>query len=251
MSAATRPRFGLAFWSFVLLMAALTALFAWLGLWQTHRLAEKEALIAAVEARLEQPATPLPAATEWAALDPEEFVFRPVSVAGSYLPQPPVAVFTNLSPARGQFSGPGYWLLAPFAPEGGGIVFVNRGFVPQTAAAPWRAELPPAGAQSLTGIALRAEGTDSFTPAPDSANRIEWVRNPARLAAMAGIAPPVFALTLDLPAGAPGALPQGGETLVEFPNNHLGYALTWFGFALLTPGLLGYWIWRQLRPAKA
>jgi surfeit locus 1 family protein len=29
----------------------------------------------------------------------------------------------------------------------------------------------------------------------------------------------------------PGGLPQGGETLVQFPNNHLGYALTWFGLA--------------------
>jgi surfeit locus 1 family protein len=58
-------------------------------------------------------------------------------------------------------------------------------------------------------------------------------------------------LTVDLPASAPGALPQGGETVVDFPNNHLGYAFTWFGFALLTPSLLAYWIWRQLRPAKA
>ena len=62
---------------------------------------------------------------------------------------------------------------------------------------------------------------------------------------------PVLALTLDLPAGAPGELPQGGETTVDFPNNHFGYALTWFGFALLTPGLLAFWIWRQVRPKRA
>jgi surfeit locus 1 family protein len=43
-------------------------------------------------------------------------------------------------------------------------------------------------------------------------------------------------------------LPQGGETTVDFPNNHLGYALTWFGFAVLTPCLLAFWTWRQLRP---
>jgi surfeit locus 1 family protein len=248
VSAVTRRRLGLGFWSFVLLMAALTALFAWLGQWQMHRLGEKEALIAAVAARLEQPAVALPPATEWATLDAEDWAYRPVSVTGSYLAQPPVAVFTNLSPARGPAGGPGYWLMAPFAPEGGGIVFVNRGFVPQAAAGPYRAMLPPEGPQSLTGIALRAEGIDSFTPAPDAANRIEWVRNPARLAALAGTAPPLLDLTIDLPAGAAGELPQGGETVVEFPNNHLGYALTWFGFALLTPGLLAYWVWRQRRP---
>ena len=40
-------------------------------------------------------------------------------------------------------------------------------------------------------------------------------------------------------------LPQGGETVIEFPNNHLGYAITWFGFAILTPILLAFWISRQ------
>jgi surfeit locus 1 family protein len=29
----------------------------------------------------------------------------------------------------------------------------------------------------------------------------------------------------------PGGLPQGGETVVSFPNNHLGYAITWYGLA--------------------
>ena len=48
--------------------------------------------------------------------------------------------------------------------------------------------------------------------------------------------------------GLEGSLPQGGETVVEFPNNHLGYAITWFGFAVLTPVLLAFWIGRQLRP---
>ncbi|HTN61521.1 MAG TPA: SURF1 family cytochrome oxidase biogenesis protein [Devosia sp.] len=45
----------------------------------------------------------------------------------------------------------------------------------------------------------------------------------------------------------PGVLPQGGETIVAFPNNHFGYALTWFGFAIITPIMLGFWLWRQRR----
>ena len=105
--------------------------------------------------------------------------------------------------------------------------------------------------QTLTGLALKPEAAGAFTPGPDTANRIEWVRDPVRLAAMAGIGDPVFGLTVDAPAGEAGALPQGGETVIEFPNNHLGYALTWFGFALITPALLAFWVFRQLRPAKA
>jgi surfeit locus 1 family protein len=58
----------------------------------------------------------------------------------------------------------------------------------------------------------------------------------------------VAPLYVDLPAGPAGALPQGGETVVDFPNNHLGYAITWFGFAILTPLLLAGWIYKQFRP---
>ena len=31
----------------------------------------------------------------------------------------------------------------------------------------------------------------------------------------------------------PGGLPIGGLTVVAFPNNHLVYAITWFGLALM------------------
>ena len=36
-----------------------------------------------------------------------------------------------------------------------------------------------------------------------------------------------------------------GETVVEFPNNHLGYAYTWYGFAVVAVVMLGFWLWRQ------
>ena len=29
----------------------------------------------------------------------------------------------------------------------------------------------------------------------------------------------------------PGGWPQGGQTRLELPNNHLQYAITWFGLA--------------------
>ena len=98
----------------------------------------------------------------------------------------------------------------------------------------------PQGQQTITGIALAPEEPGPFTPAPDTANHIEWVRDPARLAAMAGISGPVLGSPSTCRPAPPGALPQGGETTVDFPNNHLGYACTWFGFALLTPALLAF-----------
>ena len=259
MSEATAPRRGWSFWAFIVLMLALMALFIALGTWQVQRLKEKELLIASVAAGMSSP----PVDLEWAIpsldaasyIDPESgeslplgVVYRQVKATGHYLPDRTVLVFTSLGEANGPLSGPGYWVMTPFELSGvDSVVFINRGFVPQ--------EQGPAflsggtlevGELTLTGIARSPEAASSFTPQPDTPRRIDWVRNPARLAALAGPLPaPVAPIYVDLPAGPPGALPQGGETMVSFPNNHLGYAITWFGFALLVPPLLWFWVRRQ------
>jgi surfeit locus 1 family protein len=234
---------------FVVLMLALTALFAGLGFWQWERLAEKQALIAAVESRLTLPPEHLPAVSEWEAIGPEFYDYRPLTVTGTYVPEGTVLVFTSLAGAKGEHSGPGYWVMTPFVVVGGGSVFVNRGFVPQASGPAFAGGgATPPGSITLTGIGRVSEKAGSFTPGTDVENRVEWVRNVERLARLAGPAAPPFApVYLDLPAGDPGALPQGGETVVEFPNNHLGYALTWFGFALLTPVMLAFWLLRKRR----
>jgi surfeit locus 1 family protein len=244
-------RLGFAFWSFILIMLVLTGLFASLGVWQVHRLAEKDALIAEVDRQLTQPPYDIPPADQWRLIELETYAYHPLTLTGRYRNDRAVLVFTNLPEPKGKFGGPGYWVMSPFEPDEGGTVFVNRGFVPESSKTSILGAAGPEGEQTLTGIALKPEAAGAFTPGPDKTNHIEWVRDPVRLAAMAEIDGPLFGLTVDAPAGEPGALPQGGETVIEFPNNHFGYALTWFGFALLTPVLLAFWVYRQLRPAKA
>ena len=92
------------FWTFVLLMVGLTALFAALGVWQVNRLADKEALIARVAERMDDPPTALDTV---AALDPAALDYAPVSVTGTYNPQDTVLVFTSIADANGTTSGPG------------------------------------------------------------------------------------------------------------------------------------------------
>ena len=247
MTASSMRRAGL-YWSFVILMSGLTALFVVLGIWQWNRLAEKEALIAIVASRLDAAPQPLPPLSAWPSFDPSTLEFAPLAATGTYAPEQTIRVFTALGEsAKGRYSGPGHWYVTPLRLVAGGTLLVNRGFVPVEGAG--AVAEPPAGETTITGIGRASEPVSMFTPAPQPADRIEWVRHVERLAAMlpAEFAP-VFPLTLDLPAGPPGALPQGGETVVEFPNNHVGYALTWFGFALLTPMLLGYWMWRERHP---
>ena len=69
-----------------------------------------------------------------------------------------------------------------------------------------------------------------------------------RLAAMVDPAlAPIAPFYVDLLAAGSGDLPQGGETVVSFTNNHFGYALTWYGFAIVAVVMLGFWLWRQRR----
>lgn len=246
MSAASRNR--LRRGAFVVLMLALTVLFGALGSWQMARLAEKEALIATVAERMDEPPLQLPPADGWPELDAADFDYLPLTVTGRFVPGVTVPVFTSLGEPRGERGGPGYWLMTPFALDAGGTVFVNRGFIPQAELSNLAGFGPAAAGGSpmtLEGVGRVAERANAFTPAADRANRIEWVRDPVRLAELAGIEGPVAPIYVDVPAGPAGVLPQGGETVVEFPNNHLGYAITWFGFAILTPILLVFWLRRR------
>ena len=78
---------------------------------------------------------------------------------------------------------------------------------------------------------------------------LTYYRDPpiAREKRLARALAPIAPFYVDLPAGAPGDLPQAGETVITFPNNHFGYALTWYGFAVVAVVMLGFWLWRQSR----
>ena len=238
-------------WVFTVLMLALAAVCVWLGTWQMQRLAEKDVLIAAVDSRLNAAPIPVPAPASWDALDIEDLVYQPVQLTGAYRYTQTVTVFTSLADPKGQYSGPGFWVVTPFALEGGGTVFVNRGFVPQPyqeAAALGDLHGEDPGVVTISGIVRSSETAGFMTPEPDMSNRIEWVRDPVRLAKMVDPAlAPIAPFYVDLPAGPAGELPQGGETTVSFPNNHFGYALTWYGFAIVAVVMLGFWLTRQAR----
>ena len=239
-------------WIFVVLMLAVAATCVWLGTWQMQRLAEKEALIAVVGARLGVPPVPVPAADEWTTLDPEELSFQPVSLTGTFRYNQTVTVFTSLANANGPASGPGYWVVTPFMLTDGGTVFVNRGFIPQDFQEAAVTDGEGDGAEvTIAGLLRPGEAAGFMTPEPNMSDRIDWVRDPVRLAAMVDPALAPFApFYVDLPAGPAGELPQGGETVVEFPNNHLGYAYTWYGFAIVAVVMLGFWLARQRAAGK-
>lgn len=236
-------------WSFVILMLGLTALFIALGVWQLERLAEKQALIERVETRMVEPETPFPPASDWSGLDATDLDYRAFSATGTFDNAHTVLVFQNLSEARGRYKGVGYWVFAPLHLDDGGILWVNRGFVPEALADQFAdGGDAPGGVQTVAGVARRPERGGSFTPEPDLDARRDWLRAPASLSLVLPQGDgPVAPVTLDMAAGEPGALPQGGETEVSFSNRHLEYALTWFAFAGITPVMLIIWFLQRRR----
>jgi len=236
----------------VLFTLAGVAMLVALGVWQLHRLAWKEALIARVAARTEAPAVPAPAEADWPHVTAERDEYRRVTVTGTFRHDREALCYALLSDARGKFSGPGYWVLTPLQLAGGATVLVDRGFVPlERADAATRREGQAAGTVTVTGLLRLPEGRSWFTPADDPSRGIFQERDPAAIAKAYGLlrAAPFF---IDADAAPnPGGLPQGGETRLVFPNNHLSYAITWFGLALALIAVFIAFVLKQTRGPQA
>ena len=198
----------------VLGVAARTAL----GIWQLERRAWKRALIERVEQRVHAEPVPAPERAVTAAEDE----YRHVRLAGRYLDTPATLVWAATE------LGSGYWVLAPFRTEDGFTVLVNRGFVPPEEKN-GVALLPPADTE-VTGLLRLSEPKGGFLRANDPAQDRWYSRDTAAIGAVRGIngVAPYF---VDADAGL-ASWPRGGLTVIAFPNNHLVYALTWFGLAL-------------------
>ncbi len=222
-----------------------------LGLWQLDRKAEKEALIAAVEARARGPATTIPARGAWPGLDPDRIDFQKVAVTGRFLNAPEQRLYVALTEPNGALRGPGWFVYMPFELSVGGIVLVNRGFVPDGLRLPAsrpEAARAPEGVVRLEGIVRRPERRGAFAAA-DQPERHQWfTRDPQAMAAAAGVGA-VAPFSLEQTSPNAGGLPQPGEVRLSFPNRHLEYALTWFGLSLTLVGVWAVFIRRRLRAA--
>lgn len=228
-------------------LAALAILVS-LGAWQLQRKAWKEELIGRIEARaFGEPTAPLPQA-EWPLWRAAEREYSRVRLTGTYAHDKEVAVHGLMAAQRGQ-PIQGFYIFTPLALKDGATILVNRGFVPTELRDPAsRAPGQPAGESTVTGLERAPESRASFVPANDPARNEWFVRDPAEIAAargLAGVAP--FYLDADATPN-PGGWPRGGQTRLSQPNDHLQYALTWFGLALTLLGVVAAALWRRLRP---
>jgi surfeit locus 1 family protein len=222
------------------------AILCGLGFWQLQRLAWKEGLIAAVEARASAPPVDIPPPAEWSRLVPADYEYRHVSVMGTYDYADQALVFRALSDPRGAYGGPGYLVVTPLKLASGESVLVNRGFVPE--ARKQAAALGPTTRTLVTGLMRSSEPRTWFTPSDDPARGAWFTRDVEAIAAAMKLGPHA-PFSIDADAGPP--LPEGGETILSFPNNHLSYAFTWFGMAVALLGVFFAYAYSQVRAPPA
>lgn len=236
----------------LLLPSALTlvglALLVGLGTWQLERRAWKEALVATLAERLAAPAARLPSPARWGALDAGEMEFRRVAFPAEFLHADEALIYSAGSSLRPDVSGPGYWVMTPARLIGGSVVMVNRGFVPEARRDPkTRAEGQAPGVVEIVGALRWPEPRGRFTPDDDPARNTWFVRDPAAIAAAKQVGPVApFYVDQEAPAAA-GGLPAAGPLRVNLPNNHLQYAVTWFGLALALLAVFLIWAFRRPR----
>lgn len=222
------------------------ALLVGLGVWQLHRLAWKEALIARIEARTKAAPAPLPPRSRWTELKADEYEYRHVELTGTFDNAAETLIL------RASADGPGYHVITPLHLAGGnGTVLVDRGFVP--AAGKNRATREagePHGPVRVTGLMRAPEPRNLFTPPDDPARGTFFTRDPLRIAAHDGIADAApFSVDADAGMVNPGGLPKPMPAGVDIPNNHFSYALTWFGLALGLFGVFASYAWSRLSGA--
>jgi len=223
-----------------LLLPALLAFSVLIGLgtWQVERKAWKEALIATLTERLAAPPEALPAPATWQDLDPASDEYRRVKFTALFDNAAEALIYGAASAFRPDVSGPGYWLFTPARLTDGSLVMVNRGFVPEDRKDPKsRADGQISGPVEITGALRWPDTRHWFTPNDDAAHNLWFNRDPHAIAAAKGLgAVAPFFVEMEAPVPS-GGLPSPGKIVVNLPDNHLQYAITWYGLAAALVGV--------------
>jgi surfeit locus 1 family protein len=207
-----------------------------LGTWQIQRLQWKEGLLAKIHEGLTAP--PVALRDALSALDSahiDDADYRRVKVHGLFENGEEIFFFTT-----SQDGDAVYHVITPFLMDDGHTLLVDRGYIPMEL--PGTAALKAGdlnGPRTIVGVLRAPAAPGWFTPPIEKAKRIVHTRDPETLAKAFDVKN-VFPMFLEADATPnPGGWPKGGVTVVDLPNNHLQYAITWFGLAL---GLLGVYL---------
>ena len=198
-----------------------------LGNWQLNRHAWKQDIIAQIEARIDEPPTVLPAKP-----DPIRDQFQPVMVQGEYDGRD---LFVLISLPN---IGPVHRLISALETTDGRRILIDRGWIPTN----HLMKNDPTQSVEIQGNLHWPDEVDRWTPAPDRETGVWFARDVDAMARELDTERlMVVARTVRAPAPITVPLPV---TTTAIANSHLGYALQWFGLAIVWAGMTAFLIWR-------
>ncbi|GAA4657900.1 SURF1 family protein [Bartonella pachyuromydis] len=229
---------------FGMLCVCFFLLFSALGVWQIQRLNWKTNLIASANQRVHLPPIKAPSQNQWSHITFEKDEYQPVVITGQFLTDKNIFVIAIAQDTTG------YWVLTPLQTADNSLTFINRGFIPmdarhdfqnseqsQTNAPPHQNSVTQTKQTTIIGL-LRMSERNGFFPRKNNPDKNLWyTRELPAMAEKLGLSTvaPYF-IDAGEKTAMQGALPIAGLTVVQFSNNHLVYAITWF---TLAAGVLG------------
>lgn len=206
-----------------------------LGIWQMHRRAWKAALLADIARAEAAGPTPLGAS---AAPPP----FAKLSASGTF--RPVTALYGTDARYVRAVQTLGADLLAVLDRPDGPPILVNLGWVPTERPLP----APPAGTVQVVGYARPADNPRLIGISDDPAARRFFTLDPARIGPALGASYLLpFTLVALGPRSSDPTAPVPAEALPQPVDNHLVYALTWYGFAVTLVVIFIAWTRKTLR----
>ena len=128
----------------------------------------------------------------------------------------------------------------PLAGDDGRTVYVNRGFLPEGSRVEAARRSMPAGPVRIEGLLRLSEPKGRWLRTNRPGEDRWYTRDIAAIAAKRRVPtdPRLFIDSwVETPGAPPGPdAPVAGLTVIAFPNNHLGYALTWFTMGIMAIG---------------
>ena len=196
-----------------------------LGVWQVQRMHWKNDILAGIEAMIHQPPVPLMAAP-----DPSVDKFRPVTVKGTFRGEYLEVLFG----IKGE--SPGVRIIEVFETDDDRRIMVDRGFLPD------EDRILPRGLGTfeVVGNLHWPIDANASTPPPDAKTGLWFARDVPAMAAHLNAEPTL--IVAREPTGD-GITPVPVDTST-IPNDHWGYAITWFLLALVWAVMTLALLWR-------
>jgi surfeit locus 1 family protein len=187
-----------------------------LGTWQVRRLHWKEGILAQIARAEAAPAKPLQA-------NPEPYT--KVQVTGRLRNDLAASFGADVrdTPAGTVL---GTQLIVPLVRDNGETILVDRGWVPNL-----QSTIPAKGDVTVEGYVHPGDTPGMFSATDSPATREFYTLDPSAIGAALGLHNVAPFILIAMGPTPPNGYPDPAKHLPRPPNNHLSYAITWYGLA--------------------